>query len=114
MTAAERAKIFKALGDPRRVDIVDILSKDGSLCGTALAESLGISLALLCHHWEVLVEAGVLRKERVGQLRVCSVDLERIREATGGWTVAGPHGAGKSTRRATRKPASPRRSGTRG
>jgi ArsR family transcriptional regulator len=97
MDAAERARIFKALGDPRRVDIVDRLSRDGSLCGTELAESLNISLALLCHHWEILVDAGVLRKERVGQRRVCSVDLERIREATGGWE------AGRK-RRARRRP----------
>jgi len=88
MTAEQRAKIFKALSDPRRVDIVDVLAKDGSLCGTALAESLGISLALVCHHWEVLVDAGILKKERVGQLRICTLDVEKIREATGGWDGA--------------------------
>jgi ArsR family transcriptional regulator, arsenate/arsenite/antimonite-responsive transcriptional repressor len=86
MTAEERAKIFKALADPTRVDIVDVLAKDGSLCGTELAESLGISLALCCHHWEVLVDAGILKKERVGQLRICTLDLGRIRQATGGWS----------------------------
>jgi ArsR family transcriptional regulator, arsenate/arsenite/antimonite-responsive transcriptional repressor len=84
MSADERAKIFKALADPRRVEIVDQLA-GGSLCGTQLAEALGISTALLCHHWDVLVEAGILRKERQGQLRICTLDLERIREATGGW-----------------------------
>ncbi len=80
MTADERAKVFKALSDPRRVEIVDQLAK-GSQCGTELAESLGISLALLCHHWEVLVDAGILRKERLGQLRVCSLDAGRLRDA---------------------------------
>jgi DNA-binding transcriptional ArsR family regulator len=84
LTAEERAKVFKALADPTRVDIVDLLAK-GSQCGTTLADSLGISLALLCHHWEVLVEAGILKKERVGQRRVCSLDLDRVREATGRW-----------------------------
>ena len=84
MTAEERAKIFKALADPRRVEIVDLLSKC-SQCGTDLAESLGISMALLCHHWDVLVDAGILRKERVGQKRICTLDTARIREATGDW-----------------------------
>ncbi len=84
MTAEERAKIFKALADPRRVEIVDLLSKC-SQCGTDLAESLGISMALLCHHWDVLVDAGILRKERVGQKRICTLDTARIREATGEW-----------------------------
>ena len=80
MTAEERAKVFKALSDPRRVEIVDQLAS-GSQCGTELAESLGISLALLCHHWEVLVDAGILKKERRGQLRVCSLDAGRLRDA---------------------------------
>ena len=84
MTAEERAKVFKALADPRRVEIVDLLSKRAQ-CGTDLAESLGISMALVCHHWDVLVDAGILRKERVGQKRICTLDTARIREATGEW-----------------------------
>jgi ArsR family transcriptional regulator, arsenate/arsenite/antimonite-responsive transcriptional repressor len=80
MSPEERAKVFKALADPRRVEIVELLAQ-GSQCGTSLAESLGISVALLCHHWEVLVEAGILKKERQGQRRVCTLDAERLREA---------------------------------
>ena len=90
MTPEERAKVFKALSDPRRVEIVEQLAK-GAQCGTVLAESLGISVALLSHHWEVLVQAGVLRKERVGQLRVCTLDCERLRDALtmgGAWALA--------------------------
>ena len=85
MTSKERAKVFKALSDPTRVEIVDLLRDGRSLCGTQLAESLGISLALVCHHWEVLVDAGVLKKERVGQLRICTVDVDRVRRAIGEW-----------------------------
>src|ERR1700709_1704696 len=76
MTPEERAKVFKALSDPRRVEIVEQLAK-GAQCGTVLAETLGISVQLLSHHWEVLVQAGILHKERQGQLRVCSLDCER-------------------------------------
>lgn len=80
MSPEERAKVFKALADPRRVEIVELLA-NGSQCGTSIADSLGISVALLCHHWEVLVEAGILKKERQGQLRVCTLDAERLRDA---------------------------------
>ena len=80
MSPEERARVFKALADPRRVEIVELLAK-GSQCGTLIAEALGISVALLCHHWEVLVDAGILRKERQGQLRVCTLDTDRLREA---------------------------------
>jgi ArsR family transcriptional regulator, arsenate/arsenite/antimonite-responsive transcriptional repressor len=91
LSAEDRARVFKALSDPRRVDIIDHLASGGSMCGTDLAEALGISLALLSHHSEVLLDAGVLRKERVGKLRVCTLDLERVHQATGGW-IAGQTG----------------------
>src|SRR4051812_18107927 len=80
MSPEERAKVFKALADPRRVEIVELLAR-GAQCGTTIAESLGISVALLCHHWEVLVNAGLLKKERQGQLRICSLDAQRLRDA---------------------------------
>jgi DNA-binding transcriptional ArsR family regulator len=89
MSPEERAKVFRALADPRRVEIVELLAK-GSQCGTTLAESLGISVALLCHHWEVLVEAGILKKERQGQLRVCSLDAERLRDAMNMGAISDP------------------------
>lgn len=87
LTPEQRAKIFKALSDERRIDIVDSLAKHGSQCGTQLAEELGISIALLCHHWEVLVEAGLVKKERQGQLRICTLNEERLAEATGTWNT---------------------------
>lgn len=51
------------------------------MCGTELSERLGVSLALLCHHWDVLLDAGLVKKQRVGQLRICTLDAERLREA---------------------------------
>lgn len=113
MTAEERAQVFKALSDPRRIEIVDRLAR-GSLCGTELADSMGISLALLCHHWEVLVDAGILRKERRGQLRVCSLDGDRLRDAMSltfpeGLSLIGlpgrePNGASARKARSSAKP----------
>lgn len=85
MTPDQRAKIFKALSDPRRVDMVDLLAKHGAMCGTELAEKLGISVALVSHHWEILIDAGIVQKHRAGQHRFCSLDAARIREATEGW-----------------------------
>jgi DNA-binding transcriptional ArsR family regulator len=115
LTPEQRAKIFKALSDERRIDIVDSLAKHGAQCGTQLAEELGISIALLCHHWEVLVEAGLVKKERVGQLRMCTLNAERLAEATGAWSgkrapksspkkvVTGRAAKAKGSPRATKK-----------
>ena len=102
-TPEERAKVFKALADPSRVGIVDILAKQGPLNGTELAEQLGISLALLCHHWDVLAEAGIVQKDRVGQARYCSLDLSVIERATGDWEGGAPAAAAKPPRRAPRR-----------
>jgi DNA-binding transcriptional ArsR family regulator len=110
LTPEQRAKIFKALSDERRIDIVDALAKHGSQCGTQLAEELGISLALVCHHWEVLVEAGLVKKERQGQLRICTLNVERLAEATGTWNTkpakvkAPKPGAKKNALAATKRP----------
>jgi DNA-binding transcriptional ArsR family regulator len=85
LSPEERAKVFKALAEPSRVHIVDMLVKHGPLCGTELADKLGISLALLCHHWDVLIEAGIVHKERVGQARYCTLDLSGLHKATSDW-----------------------------
>lgn len=64
---SRRAAVFKALGEPTRLRMVDFLRKqEGEVTGRELAERAGISLALLCHHADALVEAGVVfkRKER--------------------------------------------------
>jgi DNA-binding transcriptional ArsR family regulator len=97
----ERAKVFKALSDPSRVGIVDILSKQGPLNGTELAEQLGISLALLCHHWDVLAEAGIVQKDKVGQARYCSLDLSVIERATADWEEKKPAASPRKKRKAS-------------
>jgi len=66
--AARRAAVFKALGEPTRLRIVEFLRRRrGWATGTEVAGDAGISLALLCHHAEALVEAGVVRKRKQGQ-----------------------------------------------
>ena len=81
MTTEERAKIFKALSDPRRVELLDLVAAHGSLSGTEIAERMGISVALLSHHWEILSDAGLLLKTRVGQSRYCTAKIACLGEA---------------------------------
>ena len=63
----QQARIFAALGDPVRLRFVRELSDGSERTGTAIAERLGISLALLCHHSRVLVESGVVTKRKEAQ-----------------------------------------------
>ena len=65
----QRAKVFKALSDPTRLQIVEFLadSQTEERTGKDIADALGITLALLCHHTSTLEEAGILIKRKQGQ-----------------------------------------------
>lgn len=64
-----RAKIFAALSDPTRLRMIELLAEHGELSGSEIANQLGISLALFCHHSRTLVEAGVIQQRREGQTK---------------------------------------------
>jgi DNA-binding transcriptional ArsR family regulator len=98
---AERARVFKALADPHRLRIIDVLSAEGTLCGTDLAERVGISLALLSHHWKVLTEAGLISREQRGQTRYCAIECKRLQEVMVPWPAPPPESSVKPTERKT-------------
>ena len=77
-----RAAVFKALGEPTRLRIVDFLRKHGGeATGTEVADHVGISLALLCHHTVVLIEAGIVTKRREGQTKYFLLDRQALAAA---------------------------------
>ena len=63
----QRAKVFKALSDPTRLQIVEFLANGEERTGKDIADAVNITLALLCHHTGTLEEAGVLVKRKQGQ-----------------------------------------------
>jgi len=69
-----RAKIFAALSDPTRLRIVELLASHGELSGSEIAATLGISLALFCHHSRTLAEADLLQVRREGQTKYNSLN----------------------------------------
>lgn len=82
-SAEQRAAVFKALGDPTRLRIVDFLRRrGGEVTGTELAEHLGVSLALLCHHGDALIDAGLVTKRKEGQTSYWALNREAIAAAT--------------------------------
>ncbi|HEX7300208.1 MAG TPA: metalloregulator ArsR/SmtB family transcription factor [Solirubrobacteraceae bacterium] len=66
--AAERmASIAKALGDPIRLQLVDVLRKHaGKVCVCELVPLFDISQPTLSHHLKKLREAGIVDSERRG------------------------------------------------
>ncbi|GDX20280.1 putative regulatory protein, ArsR family [Actinomycetes bacterium] len=57
----DRARIFSALGDPRRLEIVDELSMSDRT-PNELIQKFEIPSALLAHHLDVLEGAGLIRR----------------------------------------------------
>ena len=78
MSVQQRAKVFKALSDPTRLRIVEMLAGGEEMCGSEMAEELGISLALLCHHWSALENAGLITKRKEGQTAAISLNRELL------------------------------------
>ncbi len=80
--AATTSRVFKALGDPHRVRIVNLLANaPGPACVCDLTPELGLSQPTVSFHLKKLVEAGLLRREQRGVWAYYSIDrpaLERL------------------------------------
>lgn len=72
--------VFKALSDPSRRRILNIL-KDGSKTAGELAESFDITKGSLSHHFNVLKTADLVRSERRGQQIVYSLNTSVLEDA---------------------------------
>lgn len=55
----ENAKVLKALSDPKRLRIVDMLSC-GELCACEILEKFHITQPTLSHDMKVLIDAGIV------------------------------------------------------
>jgi DNA-binding transcriptional ArsR family regulator len=66
-------RVFDALGDPTRRAMVERLS-DRPHSVSGLATPLNITLTAVGQHLQVLEECGLVRTEKVGRVRTCSID----------------------------------------
>ncbi len=81
---------FKALSDPTRRAILDLL-KDGAKTAGEIGSSFEMTGATVSHHLSVLREAGLINDERRGKFICYELNLSVLDEITG-W-VAGLKGA---------------------
>lgn len=77
MTNSEKAKIFKAFCDERRIEILALLS-NGEKCACRLLEEVDISQATLSHHMKILCDSGVVISRKEGKWTHYSIDKEGI------------------------------------
>lgn len=89
MTLQQRTAVFKALGHPARLRMVDALG-GGERCVCDLVEVAGLAWSTVSRHLAILKKAGVLDDERRGQqvfyrLRLgCVADLNRCLDGSVG------------------------------
>src|SRR4051794_18460651 len=82
--ATERlATLAKALGEPLRIRIVDVLRRsDEPVCQCELIALYGIKQSLLSHHMKKLVDAGLVSVERRHKWAYYSVRSDALKELT--------------------------------
>lgn len=73
-------RVFHALADPARRAILERLGR-GPAPVTELARPLPMSLPAAMQHLSVLEEAGLVRTEKVGRVRTCSIDPQALSSA---------------------------------
>jgi ArsR family transcriptional regulator len=82
--ATATAAIFRVLGDPARVKIVNLLATgDREVCACEFEPALGLSQATVSHHLKKLTDAGLLRREQRGKWAHFSLVPERLDEVAG-------------------------------
>ncbi len=65
--ADQMAQVAKALGDPVRLQLVDVLRKHaGKVCVCELVPLFDLSQPTVSHHLKVLRQAGIVGSERQG------------------------------------------------
>jgi ArsR family transcriptional regulator len=78
--AEATAGLFKALADPARVRIVNVLAtSDGEpVCVCHLIEPLGLSQPTVSHHMKRLLDAGLIEREQRGKWAYFSLKRDAV------------------------------------
>ncbi len=76
------AKVFKALGDPKRAFILNMLSY-GELCACVILEKFDMSQSTLSHHMKILCDCGLVNSRSEGKWTYYSLNQEAISKAMG-------------------------------
>jgi DNA-binding transcriptional ArsR family regulator len=69
--------MFQALADPGRRLMVERLSR-GPASVSQLAEPLAMSLSAVVQHLQVLEASGLVRSEKIGRVRTCTIEPKAL------------------------------------
>lgn len=69
---------FKALSDPVRVQLLNLLASTDEMCVCDFEEPLGISQPTVSYHLKILTQAGILRRTKRGKWVYYSLHEEAL------------------------------------
>lgn len=72
------SKIMKAIAEPNRLQIVDMIST-GEKCACDLLDNFNFTQPTLSHHMKVLIEAGIVSARKDGKWHYYSLDQKNIK-----------------------------------
>jgi ArsR family transcriptional regulator len=77
--AEAAAPVYRALGDPNRIKIVNQLAaSDEPVCVCTFVDALGVSQPTVSHHLRTLWEAGIVEREQRGRWAYYSLNRELL------------------------------------
>lgn len=77
--AGATAELFKALGDPARVRIVNVIAQArGPVCACELNDVLELSQPTVSHHLKKLTDVGLLEREQRGKWAYFSLKRDAV------------------------------------
>lgn len=72
-----KAKVFKALADPVRLKIIDLL-RDGEKCVCEIVPKVGAIQPVVSRHLKILKSCGIVKERKSGNRRLYAVTDSRI------------------------------------
>jgi len=81
MNATEASSVFRALGDPMRLEVLQLLGASDGASATALAQRLPITRQGVTKHVAVLSDAGLVESEAQGRSVIYRVRPDVAAEA---------------------------------
>ncbi|MCE5322535.1 metalloregulator ArsR/SmtB family transcription factor [bacterium] len=72
--------VFKALGDPTRIRIVQMLAQHGEVCVCRIVDELGMHQPAISHHMAKLKQVGLLNARKEGQWIHYSLKVDVFKE----------------------------------
>ena len=75
-----RQRLFYALAEPTRRDIIELLASNGQLSATDISNNFAVSAPAISQHLKVLREADFVRVEKRAQQRIYRINPEAMSE----------------------------------